>query len=98
MNTKHTAGPGQVKPSSNPKNGKNWRDIVSEGAEFTPAYVGEALERDAYLIAAAPDLLDALIYLCENIELGKLNVKKNFSLINAHAGACKAIRKAKGQQ
>jgi hypothetical protein len=31
------------------------------GTEFTPSYVGEALEHDARLIAAAPDLLAALI-------------------------------------
>jgi hypothetical protein len=61
MNTqKHTPGPWVIQPSSNPKNGSAWRDIVSMGCEFTPSYVGEALEHDARLIAAAPDLLIAL--------------------------------------
>lgn len=52
-----TPGPWAVQPSSNPKNGTGWRDIVSLGQEFTPSYVGEALERDAPLIAAAHKLL-----------------------------------------
>lgn len=60
MNTKHTPGPWEIRPSSNPKNGTAWRDIVSTGCEFSPSYVGESLEQDARLIAAAPDLLAAL--------------------------------------
>ena len=56
----HTPGPWKVQPSGKVGNGTAWRDIVSEGAPFTPSYVGEALEQDAYLIAAAPDLLEAL--------------------------------------
>ena len=55
-----TPGPWAVQQSSNPGNGASWRDIVSDGQAFGPSYVGEALERDAYLIAAAPDLLAAL--------------------------------------
>lgn len=55
-----TPGPWTVQASSNPKNGTDWRDIVSLGTEFSPSYVGEALEQDAQLIAAAPDLLAAL--------------------------------------
>jgi len=53
----HTQGPWIVAPSSNKGNGSDWRDIHSIGGEFSPSYVGEALEQDAYLIAAAPDLL-----------------------------------------
>ncbi len=57
---KHTPGPWVVAPSSNPRNGSGWRDIHSVGGDFSPSYVGEALERDANLIAAAPDLLAAI--------------------------------------
>lgn len=60
MTTQHTPGPWGVTSSSNPKNGSSWRDIVSYGTEFKPSYVGEALEQDANLIAAAPELLEAL--------------------------------------
>lgn len=58
--SKHTSGKWEVRPSSNPKNGTGWRDIVSTGGAFSPAYVGEALEKDARLIAAAPEMLQAL--------------------------------------
>lgn len=57
---KHTPGPWAVRESSNPKNGTFWRDIVSTGGHFSPSYVGEAMEQDASLIAAAPELLAAL--------------------------------------
>jgi len=56
----HTPGPWIVAQSSNPKNGSSWRDIHSLGTPFTPSYVGEALENDAHLIAAAPEMLEAL--------------------------------------
>jgi hypothetical protein len=58
--TQHTPGPWETRPTSNPKNGTGWRDIVSTGTTYSPSYVGEALEHDAALIAAAPDLLAAL--------------------------------------
>jgi hypothetical protein len=48
----HTAGPLEVRPSSNPKNGTLWRDIVSLGTDFSPSYVGEALEDDAHRLVA----------------------------------------------
>lgn len=56
----HTAAPWIVAPSSNPKNGTDWRDILSIGGKIKGSYVGEALEKDAYLIAAAPKMLAAL--------------------------------------
>ena len=49
-----------VAPSSKPGNGTLWRDIHSVDGAFSPAYVGDALESDAVLFAAAPDLLAAL--------------------------------------
>ena len=53
-------------------------------------------EHRAPLFAAAPDLLVALKYLAAQIDLSKLNVRKDFSLMNGHAGALKAIAKAEG--
>ena len=52
---------------------------------------------NARLIAAAPELLDALESLTKEINLGKLNVKKDFSLLVAHANATKMIAKATGK-
>jgi hypothetical protein len=49
------------------------------------------------LHAAAPELLDALLSLTQEIRLSKLNVKSDFSLINAHAGAMKVIKQAEGR-
>lgn len=68
VKTTHTPGPWAIVPSSNPKNGSAWCDIVSMGGEFSPAYVGEALDRDAFLIAAAPDLLAALMMVLDDPE------------------------------
>jgi hypothetical protein len=98
MNTKHTPGPWVVKNSGESNyftiadSQANWlMQIQHNGEQY--AVVQDA---NARLIAAAPELLESLIYFCENIELSKLNVRKDFSLLNAHAGALKAIRKAKG--
>ena len=62
--TEHTPIPWTIGPSSNPRNGTAWRDILSTGGVFAPSYVGEALERDAELIVRAVNthalMLDAL--------------------------------------
>jgi len=60
MTTQHTPGPWVVLNTGSSTRGSAWRDVCSMGTEFTPSYVGEALEHDARLIAAAPDLLAAL--------------------------------------
>jgi len=50
---------------------------------------------NAKLVAAAPELLRALQDLCEEAwKLRSKNVRKDFSLLNAHACAIKAINKA----
>ncbi len=43
------------------------------------------------------ELLEALKGLVGEIQLGKLHIRKDFSLINAHACASKAIAKAEGR-
>lgn len=57
---KFTSGPWTVQKSSNLKNGSAWRDIVSNSGEFSPVYIGAALDKNAHLISAAPDLYQAL--------------------------------------
>lgn len=50
-------------------------------------------EANARLIAAAPELYEALNGLVSEIDLSKLNVRKDFSLLNAHAYAAKALHR-----
>jgi hypothetical protein len=52
---------------------------------------------NATLIAAAPAMYEALKFLTSEIDLSKLNVRKDFSLMNAHAGAIKVILQAEGK-
>lgn len=56
----HTPGPWTVGPHPGNGAGSAWRTILSQGGAFPGAYVGEALERDAHLMAAAPELLESL--------------------------------------
>ena len=49
------------------------------------------------LIAAAPAMYEALRMLTSEINLSTLNVRKDFSLMNAHACAVKAILQAEGK-
>ena len=49
----------------------------------------------AQLQADKAKLVSALKDLCGAIDLSKLNVRKDFSLLNAHACALKAIHAAK---
>ena len=92
----HTPGPWSVRPSSNAKNGAAWRDIVSDGQAFGPSYVGEALERDAYLIAAAPDLFEiarAIVAVCDSGKHADMACMEGSPLVDA---ARAAIAKAEG--
>lgn len=90
----HTPGPWIVQPSSNPRNGTAWRDIVSTGQEYSPSYVGEALERDAYLIAAAPELLGALKNCIEWLDRTGESVSEGGKEYDYVTIARKAINKA----
>ncbi len=57
------------------------------------------VEANARLIAAAPDLLDALKELVDTVDLSKLKVRKtkDFGIMVRHAAATKAIAKAEGR-
>lgn len=68
-------------------------------AEVWRTYVnGESRQQEnAHLIAAAPAMYEALRVLTSEINLSTLNVRKDFSLMNAHACAVKAILQAEGQ-
>lgn len=94
MKTNHTPGPWEVRPSSNPASGSKWRDIVSVGTEFKPSYVAEAIESDARLIAAAPELLAALQELIQYSEhhVGEVCTDSGLgSYVAARAAIAKAI-------
>lgn len=61
--SKHTPGPWVCMPTTAKHSTKQSvrLDVLSEGVEFSPSFVaGDILPEDARLIAAAPDLLDAL--------------------------------------
>ncbi len=95
MTTKHTPGPWGFQPSSNPRNGTAWRDIVSHGTPFSPSYVGEALEQDARLIAAAPDLLEAASWARDIL----VQLKDAGHNVEIELNACeRAIAKAEGRE
>lgn len=76
---------------------------TDEGAfESAPFFVrldgpAEFMGPSVGLIAAAPELLEALKGLVAEIYLSKLNIRKDFSLINAHAYATKIIQKAESK-
>ena len=80
-----------VAPSSKPGNGTLWRDIHSIGGAYSPAYVGEAIEADAILFAAAPELLAALIGM-----MNRYGDKAPHPTCDASISARAAIVKAEG--
>ena len=61
MTTAHTPGPWIVGPHPGNSAGEDWRMILADTPEFGPLYIGEAIEPDARLIAAAPNMLSALM-------------------------------------
>lgn len=104
-NNKHTPGPWIIAPSSKKGNGTGWRDIHSTGAVFSPCYVGEALEQDAHLIAAAPELLEMLNHCLAAINdlrhcamNGHIPTEELKDVVNRiERDSNKAIAKAKGK-
>lgn len=63
MSAKHTPGPWWIEKDGSAEN-NNEVNVVN-GADGTMIVYGQANDADARLIAAAPDLLDALQYLAD---------------------------------
>lgn len=103
--TKHTPGPWVIekgwngdRPTITAKVSKTQvidnRGLIAD-LEHTPFI--EHAQANARLIAAAPAMYEALRVLTSEINLSTLNIRKDFSLINAHACAVKAILQAEGK-
>lgn len=95
----HTPGPWKHDAMWGLIKGPNYEEVcaVHSGAAGDLKRVHRNIAKaNADLIASAPDLLLALKGLTKEINLSKLNVRKDFSLLNAHACATKAIWKAEG--
>lgn len=81
-----------IAPTSNPKNGTEWRDLLEE-TPFGLAYAGEARAGLAPLLASAPELLAALEAIAAQFD-GPLNDMAYRAHCDHIARA--AIAKAKG--
>ena len=88
---KHTPGPWYAANMGN-----DFQGLVVE--EQTGKNIAVAYDkRDVHILAAAPAMYEALRVLTSEINLSTLNVRKDFSLMNAHACAVKAILQAEGK-
>ena len=97
---KHTPGPlkaVQIIIENSPCTWAVQRKSIREqwGKPSIATYIDN--EADARLFAAAPAMYEALRMLTSEINLSTLNVRKDFSLMNAHACAVKAILQAEGK-
>lgn len=90
--TKHTPGPWFVGPHPGNNAGTDWRMILSShDPNYPPLYVAEAIEPDACLIAAAPDLLAALRAIVKlSDDLDPEGLFQSLEYINARAAIAKA--------
>lgn len=99
----HTPGPWKIDeneelPLAVIQDNEDGEGICEIGKKESCSYAATPEQwANARLIAAAPDMLRALKELTKEINLSKLNIRKDFSLINAHAGALKEIHKAEVQ-
>lgn len=90
----HTPGPWKVGGHPNDGSGSDWREIVSLGTEFSPSFIGTALRGNAYLIAAAPELLERLVECVKVIR----QLDRSGTAHPAVELAEQVIQKAKGAQ
>ena len=97
--SKHTLGPWVVRHDDMvcSKEGRIIADCESTSYNMRPAPPIAEDKANAALIAAAPAMYEALKFLTSEIDLSKLNVRKDFSLMNAHAWAIKVILQAEGK-
>jgi len=86
-NITHTPGPWIVGPYTG-SGGTDWRQMLAPG-EFGNGYLGEALEKNARLMVAAPELVEALRDL-----LGRMSNSsgKSYAEYLADIAACKNAR------
>ena len=102
---KHTPGPWKLKPNyDNMLNANFEKDGIYgtiRGNDWNIARMWTSSpchKEDTQLIAAAPDLLEALKELQKQIHAHmKMDVKKHFSLLVADAAASKVIHNAEGK-
>jgi len=93
MNTQQTditAGAGQNRAIT----ADEIREIFNRAS--LEAYAQSWRTRASEAEAQCDELLAAMKFLTREIHLGKLNIRKDFSLINAHAAALKAIARCEG--
>lgn len=94
---KHTPGPWKTE-GANPITVRADHPLTKKSRIASVHYEGvdvECCKANAHLIAAAPELLEALKELQKQIFAHhKMNVKKDFSLLLATSDASKAINKA----
>ena len=69
------------------------RVIANCGMEPSHQLDDDEAIANARLVASVPELLYALQSLAGQIDLSRLNVRKDFGLLNAHAFALKVIHK-----
>ena len=107
MEAKHTPGKWQIGSGfikQERKDGQKVVRIVAPHPEGGGQDIAECLECNSQLIAASPDMYDALKYAKEIIGIAKRYFPKSlkngdkYSLLNLDATISKAIRKAEGEE
>ena len=96
--TQHTPGPWQIGGELISQEGTNI-EIASVWAQsanrkFAPSQ--SKADANAHLIAAAPELLEALVTLCDKVDHNRYNPRADFDFFLADAAARTAIDKAIG--
>ncbi len=100
MNAKFTKGPWKVNGNIiKDEHGNSICEVARYGADIIPeGQIGplKSWEGNAKLIQQSPAMYEALKKLTSEIHLSKLNIRKDFSLINAHTNALKIIAAVEG--
>jgi hypothetical protein len=74
-------------------------DTIAKDMDDNQIGIGELSANAAFIVKAVNSfepMLEALKDIAKEIDLSKLSIRKDFSLINAHASALRAIYKAEG--
>ena len=97
--SKHTPGPWKVQWTKK-ESGKVDLILVGKGEDYTTAFVpcfGDNAELNASLIAAAPDLFEALKFLFDKVESGQCEITVSGIALLWYQKARDAIAKAEGR-